>query len=210
MPQIVAALSHRLYALHKVGQRVRWLARIASIAIAIGQAELIRLVFGWEQVAPFIARCDKHATLGLLHHFGATVGTNADIESGLIVHHADRNFSNLVIGDDSHIGKDVFLDLAAPIKISDKVTISMRATIITHLDVGRSPIRDRFPDTKKAVVIKEGAYVGAGATILQGVTIHQEAVVGAGAVVIHDVEPLTVVTGVPARVSAKNSSRLRD
>ena len=44
------------------------------------------------------------------------------------------------------------------------------------------------------------AHIGAGATVRQSITIGEGAIVGAGAVVVRDVEPWTVVVGVPARV----------
>jgi acetyltransferase-like isoleucine patch superfamily enzyme len=46
-------------------------------------------------------------------------------------------------------------------------------------------------------------WIGAGATILPGVTIGENAIVAAGAVVSRDVEPDTIVGGVPARVLRK-------
>lgn len=50
------------------------------------------------------------------------------------------------------------------------------------------------------VYIGKGAHVGAGATVRQGITIGDNALVGAGAVVVKDVEPSTIVVGVPARI----------
>lgn len=47
------------------------------------------------------------------------------------------------------------------------------------------------------------AHVGAGAVVIQSVCIGEGAVIGAGAVVLHDVEPWTVVAGNPARVVRK-------
>jgi acetyltransferase-like isoleucine patch superfamily enzyme len=52
----------------------------------------------------------------------------------------------------------------------------------------------------KPIIIKQNAWVGAGATILPGVTIGENAVVAAGAVVSKDVPANTVVGGIPARV----------
>jgi acetyltransferase-like isoleucine patch superfamily enzyme len=48
--------------------------------------------------------------------------------------------------------------------------------------------------------IGRGAWIAAGATVLQGVTVGDDAVVAAGAVVTKDVPPRTLVAGVPARV----------
>ena len=47
--------------------------------------------------------------------------------------------------------------------------------------------------------IKDDVWIGAGVIILSGVTIGECSVIGAGAVVTKDVEPYTVVAGVPAR-----------
>jgi acetyltransferase-like isoleucine patch superfamily enzyme len=52
----------------------------------------------------------------------------------------------------------------------------------------------------KPVRICEWADIGTNAVILPGVTVGRGAIVGAGAVVTHDVPPMTVVAGVPARV----------
>jgi len=51
-----------------------------------------------------------------------------------------------------------------------------------------------------SVAIGRGAHIGAGATVLNGVSIGEGAIVGAGAAVVRDVDPWTVVAGVPARV----------
>ena len=50
------------------------------------------------------------------------------------------------------------------------------------------------------MVLKRNCWIGAGATILPGVTVGENAIVGAGAVVTKDVEPNTVVGGIPAKL----------
>lgn len=52
--------------------------------------------------------------------------------------------------------------------------------------------------------IKRNAWIGAGATILPGVTVGENAVVAAGAVVSRDVQANTVVAGIPAKVIRDN------
>lgn len=52
----------------------------------------------------------------------------------------------------------------------------------------------------KPVVIKKNAWIGAGVTILPGVTIGENAIVGAASVVTKDVPANTIVVGNPARV----------
>lgn len=55
----------------------------------------------------------------------------------------------------------------------------------------------------KPVVIKKNAWIGAGVTILPGVTIGENAIVGAAAVVTKDVPANTIVVGNPARIVRK-------
>jgi acetyltransferase-like isoleucine patch superfamily enzyme len=51
----------------------------------------------------------------------------------------------------------------------------------------------------KGVKIGTDCWIGAGARILDGITIGNQAIIAAGAVVTHDVEPATVVAGIPAK-----------
>ena len=59
---------------------------------------------------------------------------------------------------------------------------------------------DRQILTCKPVLIKKGAWIGAGASILPGVTIGKYAIVGAASVVTHDVGDYEVVVGNPAHL----------
>lgn len=52
----------------------------------------------------------------------------------------------------------------------------------------------------KPILIKKGAWIGAGVSILPGVTIGKYAIVGAGAIVTKDVPDYGVAVGTPARV----------
>jgi acetyltransferase-like isoleucine patch superfamily enzyme len=75
-------------------------------------------------------------------------------------------------------------------------------------------INDRFPRAINAVgqlrmeadwdcqktVVKQGAAIGSGATLLGGITIGENAMVGAGSVVTKDVPANTIVAGNPARI----------
>jgi acetyltransferase-like isoleucine patch superfamily enzyme len=54
-------------------------------------------------------------------------------------------------------------------------------------------------NVNRPVVIEDGCWIGSGAILLPGVTIGRGSLVGAQSVVTHDVEPHSIVTGVPAR-----------
>lgn len=65
------------------------------------------------------------------------------------------------------------------------------------------PLCVNLPDCLIGVTVKKGARIGANVTLLPGVVVGENALVGAGAVVVNDVEPGTVVAGVPARALSR-------
>jgi acetyltransferase-like isoleucine patch superfamily enzyme len=144
-----------------------------------------------------------------LRRHGATIGENAQIHSPLVIHNASsepgRHYSNLVIGDHCYLGRDVFLDLKAPITLDSYVTISMRCTLLTHTDAGDRPaILQVLSASAGPIVVRRGAYIGAAVTILENVTVGERAIVAAGALVHRDVPDGTTVGGVPARSFPSN------
>ena len=79
--------------------------------------------------------------------------------------------------------------------------VSMGSNIAHHTTLGRASFVSTGVNIGAHIALGEGVFVGIGATIMTGVeTIGEWSVIGAGAVVIQDVEPNTVVAGVPARV----------
>lgn len=113
---------------------------------------------------------------------------------------------NLIsIGKNSHINTQCILDGRGGLTIGDSVSVSHRVNLMTGShDYKSKDFRGIF----KPIQIEDYAWIGIGATILQGVTIGKGAVVCAGAVVTHDVEPYTVVGGVPARVIGERPKEL--
>ena len=104
---------------------------------------------------------------------------------------------NLKIGRNVFINFDcVFLDLGG-ITIDDNVLIAPKVSLLSE-GHPLSP-KDRQSLVPGPIHIKQNAWIGAGATILAGVTIGENAVVAAGAVVSKDVPANTVVGGVPAK-----------
>ena len=90
----------------------------------------------------------------------------------------------------------VLLMASGGIIIEDYVLIAAHAKIITNdHDPYYRPII-----TCQPIILKEGAWIGAGAAIMKGVTIGKYAIVGGDAVVTKDVPPFSVVVGAPAKV----------
>lgn len=107
-------------------------------------------------------------------------------------------------GKHTKIGKNVFinfnctfLDLGG-ITIEDNVLIGPNVSILSE----GHPVspEDRHSLVPNAILIKKNAWIGAGATILQGVTIGENAIVAAGAVVSKDAHDNTIVGGIPAKI----------
>lgn len=94
-----------------------------------------------------------------------------------------------------------FLDYAG-IRIGERVMIGPKATFIT----GGHPVdpgERRLYLTGAPIDVAENVWIGAGATILPGVSIGRDAVVAAGAVVADDVPPASLVTGGKASVQRR-------
>lgn len=106
-------------------------------------------------------------------------------------------------GENIHIGKNVFVNHACTfmdrggITVEDNVLIGPKVNLITT----NHPINpsERRATISQPIVIKKGAWIGVGATILPGVTIGENSIVAAGAVVSKDVPDNTIVGGIPAK-----------
>jgi acetyltransferase-like isoleucine patch superfamily enzyme len=144
----------------------------------------------------------------------------ADVKLGAGVRlHDFVNLYGCEIGDGTRIGCFVEIQKGAKIgrncKISTHTFICEGVTIEDNVFVGHNVtfINDRYPRATDEtgnpledgdwavgpVVVRSGASIGSGSTILCGVTIGENAIVGAGSVVVRDVPPRTVVAGNPAR-----------
>jgi acetyltransferase-like isoleucine patch superfamily enzyme len=102
------------------------------------------------------------------------------------------------------LGKNIFINHACSfldiggITIEDDVQIGPRVNLTSE----NHPLdpTDRKTLLLQPIVIKRNAWIGAGATILPGVTVGENAIIAAGSVVSRNVPPNTVVAGVPAKV----------
>lgn len=139
-----------------------------------------------------------------LRFYGAQIGERVQITPPIHFHNFDQSgpaaFARLSIGDDCYFGRGVFLDLKEQILIEERVTLAMQVMLLTHTDAGKSlEYGSGLPATSAFSVIRSDAYLGARATILQGVEVGCGALVGAGALVTGDVAAGERVGGVPAR-----------
>lgn len=104
--------------------------------------------------------------------------------------------TGITIGRSGFIGMGGYMEDYLPqnVLIEDNVTVSFGVTFVAH-GYKRGKVRGE----DKTIILREGAYVGAGSIILPCVEIGSHAVIGAGSVVTKDVPPGAIVAGSPAR-----------
>jgi maltose O-acetyltransferase len=112
----------------------------------------------------------------------------------------EETIRGISIGDHAYLNADTRLACRnSRISIGDDVQIGPRVSFETATHgIWFEPELGRGLD-HQAIRVENKVWIGAGATILPGVTIHEAAVVAAGAVVTKNVPPYTLVGGVPAR-----------
>jgi len=111
----------------------------------------------------------------------------------------------LSIGEYSHVNPGCLIDYRGGVEIGSCVSISHRVMLITG---GHDVQSKEFCEIRKPIKIGDYVWIGAGATVLQGVEVGEGAVVAAGAVVVDDVAPFTIVGGVPARKIGERAKEL--
>lgn len=120
---------------------------------------------------------------------------------GICSHVSFGNAKNIFLGDHVIINEYTVLQACkdARITVGNNVHLSYGAYVLTG-GLSRQSDDRIHEHVSQDIVISEEAWIGARAIILPGVTIGFGAVVGAGSVVTKNVEPHTLVAGVPAKL----------
>lgn len=140
-----------------------------------------------------------------------------------IFHPAQVNLYGCTIGDGTKIG--AFVEIKAGVVIGKNCKIQAFVYIPEGITIGDGVFlgphvtftNDKYPGATNPdgslkdacdwqmhkTIVKDGAAIGAGATILPGITIGRDALVGAGAVVTRDVPDGATVVGNPAKIISK-------
>lgn len=121
-------------------------------------------------------------------------------------------FKNVSIGSHSNIGRDNdFNSLLAKVLIGNHVITGPDVMFITgnhRIDCIGRYINDvkndeKLPENDLDIIVEDDVWIGARCIILKGVTIGKGSVIAAGSVVTKNVEPYSVVGGIPAKLIKK-------
>ena len=129
-----------------------------------------------------------------------SIGDNVTFYYGVCFQSAG---DGIVIGSGSHFAP--YCVLYGPLEIGEGCCCAAHvvfAAVGHAYDDPDIPFAGR-PGIAKKIVIEDNVWIGANAVIIQGVRIGTGSIIGAGAVVTKDVEPYSVMGGVPARLIRK-------
>lgn len=127
----------------------------------------------------------------LLCLFGAKIGRGVDIKPGIRVKFPWR----LSVGDYSWIGEKVWIDNLASVEIGSNCCLSQDTYLCTGSHDWTS---SRFDLIVRSIVIEDGAWIAARATVGPGVRVGEGAMLALGSVATNDLDPWTIYRGVPA------------
>lgn len=130
----------------------------------------------------------------LLKLLGNKFGTKNIILGG-----SSFNGGRLKTGDNVFINRACFFDFTGKVYLGSGVSVAHGVTFTTaHHEIG-PPEKRAGKITPKDIRVGNGAWIGANATIMPGVTIGNGAIVGANSLVTKSVPPNAVYAGVPAK-----------
>lgn len=127
--------------------------------------------------------------------FCGNIGKDSRVMPGINVVRGN----SVKIGDNVVVMYNCLMMAAGGITIEDGVRVAANVQLISN----NHDFNDLDILVCKPVVLKRRCWIGAGASILPGVTVGEGAIVGAGSVVTKDVEPGTIVAGNPAKFIKK-------
>ena len=132
---------------------------------------------------------------------GVRIGKKTNIHRKCRIYHPTK----LIIGSNTIINREILLDARKGIIIGNNVSISEQTLI---LSLEHNPNSSEFASYGGTVTIDDYVFIGSRCIILPGINIGKGAVVAAGAVVTKNVEPYSIVGGVPANLISERTPEL--
>jgi putative colanic acid biosynthesis acetyltransferase WcaF len=149
----------------------------------------------WHYVSGFVFKTSLFPVYGikvaLLRLFGAKIGSRVEIKPCVNIKYPWL----LNIADEVWIGENAWIDNIAMVTIGSNVCISQGATILTG---SHNYKKTSFDLITGPVTIENGAWIGALATVNQGLIIGSHAVLTTGSVATKNLQPYSIYQGNPA------------
>jgi UDP-2-acetamido-3-amino-2,3-dideoxy-glucuronate N-acetyltransferase len=145
-------------------------------------------------------------------HASAIIDENVTIGSGTKIWHFSHISSGANIGNNCSLGQNVYV--GAKVKIGNNVKIQNNVSVYEGVEIednvfcGPSMVFTNVYNPRSSInrknefrktLVKNGATIGANATIVCGITIGEHAFIGAGSVIKRNVKPFEIMVGVPGR-----------
>ena len=127
----------------------------------------------------------------LLRRFGAKIGKNLTIKPGVNIKYP----WNLTIGDNTWIGENVWIDNLVPVIIGSNACVSQGALLLTG---SHNYKKTSFDLIVNSIVLEDGAWIGAGAFVNNGVVAGSHSVLTAGSVANKNLDAYFIYQGNPA------------
>src|SRR5262249_47363339 len=151
----------------------------------------------YQRIAPDVKLGRGVSIYGFVNLYGCEIGDEVKIGAFVEIQ------KGVKVGNRCKISSHSFL--CEGVTLEDEVMVGHNVTFINDLYPRATNVDGKLQTEKdwacKPTLVKKGASIGSGATLLCGITIGEYALVGAGSVVTKDVPPATVVAGNPAKVS---------
>lgn len=149
-----------------------------------------------QQIAPDVKFGQGVKVFGFVNLYGCEIGDESKIGTFVEIQRGAK------IGRRCKISSHTFI--CEGVVIEDEVFVGHGVTF-TNDRLPRATNPDGTPQTAadwkcESTIIKKGATIGSGVTLLCGITVGEKAIIGAGSVVTKDVPPGMIVVGNPAKV----------
>jgi acetyltransferase-like isoleucine patch superfamily enzyme len=150
----------------------------------------------FRQIAPDVKLGNGVRIFGFTNLYGCEIGDDVKIGTFVEIQKGARIGSRCKISSHTFICEGVVLE--------DEVFVGHNVTFVNDLyprsTNGTGQLQTEADWKCVPTLVKKGASIGSGATLLCGITVGARAVIGAGSVVTRDVPPDAIVAGNPARV----------
>lgn len=160
----------------------------------------------YEVLSFFVFALPRHRLFNLIKSYyiriqGGKIGKNVIFYPGIKINPA----RNIYIGSNVDLAWGVIITTGGGVEIGERTLIGYRTQILSS-NHNVLPNKEKIFNSghsHKKIIIADDVWIGANCIITAGCTIGEGAVIAAGAVVTKNVEPYTVVGGIPAKLIKK-------